>query len=78
MRESEEIEDPQCPENTNKTECVYLKNNYNSIDFTEVEQIDENIEYLYNGTENEYRPPIGPILLEVILENPFKKYIRVL
>lgn len=65
MKESDEIEDPQCPENTNKTECVYLKNNYNSIDFTEVEQIDESVEESYNGTEKEFRPPIGPILIEV-------------
>lgn len=50
--------------NTNKTECVFLKNNYNSIDFTEVEQIDEFVEDV-NGTEKEFRPPIGPILKEV-------------
>lgn len=63
MKESEKIE--QCPENPNKTECVYLKNNYNSIDFTEVEQIDEMVEETFNGTEKEFRPPIGPILLKV-------------
>lgn len=61
MKESDENEDPQCPKNTNKTECVYLKNNYNSIDFIEVEQIDESMEESYNGTENKFRPPIGPV-----------------
>lgn len=63
MKDSEKIDDPQC-ENINKTECVYLKNNYNSIDFTEVEQIDENMDD-FNGTETEFRPPIGPVLTRV-------------
>lgn len=51
--------------NENKTECVFLKNNYNSIDITEVEQIDEVVQEM-NETESKMsRPPIGPILAEV-------------
>lgn len=46
---------------SNKTEIVFLKENYNSIDFTEVEQIDENM----NDANDSYRPEIGPILAEV-------------
>lgn len=49
--------------NDNKTESVYLKENYNSIDFTEVEQINEFIEMM-NETHPS-RPEIGPILAEL-------------
>lgn len=71
IRETEEIDEPQCKD-TNKTECVFLKNNYNSIDFTEVEQIDE-AGVDPNGTEVGIedkpllRPKIGPILEEVFV-----------
>lgn len=43
IKANEKINLPQCQE-PNKTECVFLKNNYNSIDLTEVEQIDEIVE----------------------------------
>lgn len=62
IKANEKINQPQC-QNTNKTECVFLKNNYNSIDFTEVEQIDEEI--TERGNDTEFRPTIGPILKEV-------------
>lgn len=61
IKANEKINQPQC-QNTNKTECVFLKNNYNSIDFTEVEQIDEQEERV---NDTKFRPPIGPILNEV-------------
>lgn len=64
IKASEEIEEPQCQE-TNKTECVVLKNNYNSIDFTEVEQIDEDVEELNETAKALYRPNIGEVLAEV-------------
>lgn len=48
--------------NDNKSEQVYLKENYNSIDLTEVEQIDE---YTYENETHPSRPGIGPILSQV-------------
>lgn len=45
----------------NVTETVHLKENYNSIDLTEVEQINED----YDDTNGSYRPEIGPVLSEV-------------
>lgn len=63
MKESEEIVDPQCKD-LNKTECVFLKNNYNSIDFAEVEQIEENDDDK-DSTDTGYRPPIGSRLNRV-------------
>lgn len=76
---SEELHDPQCPENwreTNKTECVYLKNNYNSIDLTEVEQIDEGQDE-WNEIKPDVRPTIGDTLKKVIL-SIVKKFSRLM
>lgn len=50
------------PGNDNRTEIVYLKENYNSIDFTEVEQINE---YMVENDTYTSRPEIGPILAEL-------------
>lgn len=59
-RKTEEIDYPECKD-TKKVECVYLKKNYNSVDLTEVEQIDEYVEWK-NKT---LRPMAGPILKQV-------------
>lgn len=48
-------------EPTNRTEIVFLKENYNSIDFTEVEQIDEAM----NDSNDSYRPEVGAVLTEL-------------
>lgn len=48
-------------EEPNRTEIVFLKENYNSIDFTEVEQIDESM----NDSNDSYRPEVGPMLSEL-------------
>lgn len=58
------IDYPECKD-THKTECVYLKKNYNSIDLTEVEQIDENVDESNETIKEQYRPPIGPLLTQV-------------
>lgn len=64
IKESEEIDYVECKD-TNKTECVFLKKNYNSIDLTEVEQIDEFVDETNDTIKEQYRPPIGPILTQV-------------
>lgn len=66
IKESEEI--AECKE-SNKTECVFLKKNYNSIDLTEVEQIDEYVDEINETVKEQYRPPIGPILTQVNIMN---------
>lgn len=60
------------PGNNNRTEVVYLKENYNSIDFTEVEQINE---YMAENDTFPSRPEIGPILAEVSTAYAYIVYI---
>ncbi|XP_031619026.1 voltage-dependent calcium channel subunit alpha-2/delta-3-like [Contarinia nasturtii] len=82
-RDTEEIVDPQCPgpKDLDKKECVYLKNNYNSIDLTEVEQIDEEIDgNKSNEAKPKYRPSIGLIskeLRNMSLNHEFKNMTNV-
>lgn len=70
------IDSPECKE-TNKTECVFLKKNYNSIDLTEVEQIDEFVDDTNETVREQYRPPIGPILTQVCLPTHLSNSISI-
>lgn len=75
IRDSETIEYPECQE-TNKTECVYLKKNYNSIDLTEVEQIDEYVEESNETIKEQFRPRIGNLLTQVCAHCTYINVLR--